>query len=163
MMYFSLCTRILCLDSCSRFRNERRSGTDKSYSPVKQPTLRRPATLFSGGRDARIPFSFSLFRGDGAPGGARELARLPSPACEAGVSRQDSGTQSFPRGWGSRGARAFLRKGPAPPQVGFTRLASPQGRPISGKPEIGRAPSSARCWRTRPAPPSNAAIDGALD
>ena len=44
---------------------------------------------------ARIPFSVSLFRGDGAPGGARELARLPSPACEAGVSRQDSGTLSF--------------------------------------------------------------------
>ena len=106
-----------------------------------EPTLRRPATLFSGARAGPYPVSFSLFRGDGAPGGARELARLPSPACEAGVSRQDSGTLSFPRGWGSRGARALLRKGPAPPG----------------------APSRCRCRTPHPAPPSNAAIDGALD
>jgi hypothetical protein len=45
-------------------------------------------------RGRRFPFSFSPYRGDGAPGGAREPAKLPSPALRsAGVTHQDSGTQ----------------------------------------------------------------------
>ena len=45
-------------------------------------------------------------RGDGAPGGARELAQLPSTVCEAGVSRQDSGTRVL------RGVGVPWRAGP---------------------------------------------------
>jgi hypothetical protein len=53
---------------------------------------------------------------DGAPGGARELARLPSPASEAGVNAPRFQDPVSWGGWGSRGARALARS-PAPPSA----------------------------------------------
>ena len=82
-----------------------------------------PPQLFKtfGARLSLFPFPR---RGDGAPGGARELARLPlRPTFARGcLTRRASGTQLKERGWGSRGARA-LAMSPAPP-------GAPFGRPI---------------------------------
>ena len=61
----------------------------------------------------------SLFRfpdeGDGAPGGARELARLPFRTLRgSGLHAELPGPKCALRGWGYRGVRAFAR-GSAPP------------------------------------------------
>ena len=57
-----------------QFSNSRRS--QRSAAPV---------LCFQARESLHPVFLLPSHEGDGAPGGARELARLPSPACEAGV------------------------------------------------------------------------------
>ena len=112
-----------------------------------EPTLRRPGALFSGSRDARLPvFLPPLKRGDGAPGGAREL-RYGCP-CTAGDG---------PAGRTSRSASAPTAKSPLP---GFAacgvRAASDVGRCASrgstATPLSGTAPCSVIKRRDRRRP-----------
>src|SRR5581483_3428503 len=96
-------------------------------------------------RAAGVPVSrFSVApRMRGWSAGRRQGAgAAPFTGLARPVSRAKIPGPKYLRGWGSRGARALWRESPAPP-------GAPTRRSICGPPH--------------PAPPSNAAIDDALD
>ena len=75
----------------------REHETDSIFKqPIRLANASPPLFFVFGPGVSLHPFFLSPRRGDGAPGGAREPARLPSPALRsAGVTHQDSGTQGF--------------------------------------------------------------------
>ena len=116
------------------------------YSAFKQlaEKANAPPPGAFGFRAAGVPvslFSFPLLRGVGAPGGARELARLPQASLAIGRLHTPSFRDPSGRGGGGPRARGPLR--------GALRLPALQTRRHCRAPHL--------------APSSNAAIDDALD
>ena len=103
----------LAADQAGRVEGDRRRIP---VELISQPTLRCPAALVFGRPGCpSLPFSFSLKRGDGAPGRRRSGCEAPLAGLGSAARRAPRVRVPVTRGPRLRGARARCGRGPAPP------------------------------------------------